>query len=136
MSVRAAAAITLLLTSALACAGNADPASAPEDQPEELQVIRVENEMPVTLRVLSLEGGGETMLGRVPAAGEATLHLRAPVSGAIRLVARPSAGRSARRHVSEPIQISPGQRITWKLRFSPGVSDVPNLSSFGVSLRQ
>jgi hypothetical protein len=95
-------------------------------------VITVENDAPVNLRVYALEAGGETMLGRVGAVSEAVMRVRSPHSGSLRLIAKPSTDIGGRQHVSEPIQIVRGQRITWQLRYSPGVSDVPHLSTFHV----
>lgn len=133
MSSRIPVALALVATlSAASCAANRAPEDSFADDTDQRQAIHVENGMPETLRVLALDHGSETMLGRVPAAGEATLRLKAPVTGTLRLVARPSGGRSDRRHVSEPIEIHPGQRITWRLRFSPGVTGVPQLSTFHV----
>jgi hypothetical protein len=117
-----------------ACAGNGSSSLAPMGNDlDRGQPIRVENAMAVSLRVYSLEEGSETMLGRVPASGDVTLRLHTPVNGNLQLIARPSAGLSQRQHVSEPIQIMPGQQVTWKLRFSPGVGGVPQLSSFHVA---
>ena len=132
MSSKLVVAMGLALLSAVACAGNqalADPEALGPDAP---QTIHVENGMPATLRVFALVAGSETVLGRVPADGEATLALRVPVSGKLRLVARPSSATSTRSHVSEPIDIMPGQRVTWQLRFSPGGSAVPQMSTFSV----
>ena len=126
---------TLLLATA-ACAANRAPGDAAEDARLALdgrQTIHVENGMPETLRVSALVGGSETALGRVPADGEVTLALRVPVAGKLRLVARPSTAISNGAHVSEPIDIMPGQRVTWQLRFSPGSSGVPRMSSFHVT---
>ena len=114
-----------------ACAANSAPAAHEPDLPEG-QTIHIENGMPQTMRVSALVRGSETALGRVPADGDATLELRVPVNGTLRLVARPSTGITNRAHVSEPIDIMPGQRITWQLRFSPAGTGVPQMSTFSV----
>jgi hypothetical protein len=120
-------AAVLLMTG---CAANGSLAVEETPAPEARQTIHVENGMPETLRVFALVGGAETSLGRVPADGEATLPLRIPTAGRMRLVARPSTNLTNRSHVSEPIEITPGQRVTWQLRFSPGGSSVPQMSTF------
>ena len=119
---------TVLLLAA--CAANRAPDAAGMEPSEGQRTIHVENGMPETLRVSALVAGAETSLGRVPADGEATLELRIPTAGTMRLVARPSTAIRNRAHVSEPISIMPGQRVTWQLRFSPGVSGVPQMSTF------
>ena len=115
---------------AASCAANGVPATSGMDAPDGRRTIHVENGMPASLRVFALVGGSETSLGRVPADGEATLALPLPVTGELRLVARPSTAVTDRAHVSEPIEILAGQRVTWQLRFSPGGSSVPQMSTF------
>lgn len=120
------------LASFAACAPLGGPAGAPGPDVGGVEV-RVENGMPVNLRVLALYGGSETPLGRVDALAGRSLRLPYG-TGTIRLVARPAAGfmTAARRHVSEPVVVVPGQRITWQLRASPGTSDLPKLSTIRV----
>ena len=130
MSARLLTVMSVVLLVAPACAGNQAPGATALDPSDATQSIHVENGMPTTLRVSALVRGSETLLGRVPADGEATLDLPIPVIGEMRLVARPSTAMTNRAHVSDPIEIMPGQRVTWQLRFSPGVSGVPQMSTF------
>ena len=132
MQAKLSAAVGVVLLGIGACAGNRAPAASADPAVDAPQTIHVENGMPATLRVFSLVAGSETMMGRVPADGEATLELRVPVTGKLRLVARPSTAITTRAHVSEPIEIMAGQRVTWQLRFSPGASGVPQMSTFSV----
>jgi hypothetical protein len=95
--------------------------------------LRVENGTSQALRVFALENGNETPLGRVDALGTRSLRLPHFPTGAIQLVVRPSVVSEAhRRHISEPIHLERGQRLTWQLRASPGISDVPRLSTVRV----
>ena len=133
MSARLLTVMGMVLLVAPACTGNRAPAAPAPDPSAEQRTIHVENGTPATLRVSALVGGSETVLGRVPADGEATLPLSIPAGSGLRLVARPSAALTNRAHVSEPIDIMPGQRVTWQLMFSPGVSGVPQMSTFHVA---
>jgi hypothetical protein len=72
------------------------------------------------------------LLGRVEGLQQRTLRLPMGVSGAMQLVARPMTNTEGRRHASEPFTLSPGQRLTWRLRQSPGAPSVPNLSTIQV----
>ena len=130
MTLRFPIAIASLLLVAASCATAALPARSELDHA--WQEVHVENSMPVSFRVVSVEDGNESLLGRVPAAGAATFRLRSPTVARLQLIARPAAGLSNRQHVSEPIQIMPGQRVTWLLRYSPGTGGLPQMSTFRV----
>jgi hypothetical protein len=96
----------------------------------ELEVV---NSTTSTLRVLALDRGDETPLGRVDPLSSRTLRVPGTLTGLIRLVARPGVSiMPDRRHVSEPIVLQQGQRVTWELRGSPGTTDVPRVSTFRV----
>jgi hypothetical protein len=128
MGIRTAAVVCLALT-ASACAGNSSPEGPEVGTQERYTEIRVQNTTPNTLRVFALAGNAETPIGRVDAMSQEVLRLPGYVAPVIRLVARPAVNlRSERAHVSEPVSIFPGQRITWELRASPGISDVPRMS--------
>ena len=77
-------------------------------------------------------GSSETLLGRVDPGQHRTLRLPLGMSGAMRLVARNGVGRTASAHASEPFSLSYGQWMAWRLRDSPGASDVPRISSVHV----
>lgn len=95
--------------------------------------ITVENQTGNSLRVSILDGTAETPIGRVGAMTERKLRLPGYVPPIIQLVARPAVGLFPERaHISEPVAVGPGQRITWELRASPGMRDVPRLSTVKV----
>lgn len=101
-------------------------------RPDGMQ-IRVENETGVNLRIFALFDGHETPLGRVSAMDERTVRLPFQLASMVQLVARPSAlNLPDRRHISEPVSLIQGSRVTWVLRASPGTSDVPRLSTLRV----
>lgn len=134
LASRFAALALILVAASCAALDPATQAGSASVGMDEGVTIRVENSMPSNLRIYVLDRGGVTSLGRVPASGEAVLRTRTRTNGAIRLIARPSAGTSRVEHVSDPIQILPGQAVTWQLRFSPGVSGVPQMSTFKVEV--
>jgi hypothetical protein len=95
--------------------------------------IEVENESTTNLRVLARMGSNEVLLGRVD--GMQTRRFRLPrgVTGNMQLVARMSAASpSEAGHFSEPFTATTGQKITWRLRESPGTASLPRLSSLYV----
>jgi hypothetical protein len=94
--------------------------------------IEVENGMPNAMRVLALVEGTETPIGRVDALSSRVLRVPMSLAGAIRLVARPAVSMDDRRHVSEPVMLERDRRLIWQLRASPGVSDVPRVSTFQI----
>jgi hypothetical protein len=94
--------------------------------------IRVENDSGANLRVYVQMGSSETPLGRVDANEHAVLRLPVGVSGGMRLVVRNGVGRTAPSHASEPFSLSYGQWMAWRLRDSPGASEVPRISSVHV----
>lgn len=122
-------ALGALLLASAGCAAAAGPSVGPEGGGSEGVEIRIENRTPLPLRVLALYGGSETPLGRVAPLAASSVRLPHG-TGTFRLVARPSVRASVtpRHHVSEPIQVLAGQRVTWQLQASPGVADVPHLS--------
>jgi hypothetical protein len=95
--------------------------------------VHVRNQSAVSLRIFVQVGSDETPLGRVGAVSEMTTTLERVRAGVMRLVARPSVDLpGSRAHQSEPFNALPDQRVTWTLRASPGVSDVPQFSTLEV----
>jgi hypothetical protein len=123
LASRFAALALILVAASCATLDPATQAGSASVGMDEGVTIRVENSMPSNLRIYVLDRGGVT-----------SLRTRTRTNGAIRLIARPSAGTSRVEHVSDPIQILPGQAVTWQLRFSPGVSGVPQMSTFKVEV--
>ena len=124
------AAVALLLLATGACAGNPE-AGEPVvgGNGFDYTEIVVENDTPNTLRLFMLAGNAEAPIGRVDALSHEVVRIPGYIAPVIRLVARPSVNLDPQRaHVSEPVSIFPGQRITWELRASPGISDVPRMS--------
>ncbi|MQA90108.1 MAG: hypothetical protein GEU90_07725 [Gemmatimonas sp.] len=132
MKYRCIPALALLLAGVAACAQNG-PATAGPERWMGATEIDVDNATPNSIRVYALDAGAETFLGRVDPVSEQALHLPLGRSATIRLVAKPSVdlGRG-NQHVSEPILITEGQRVTWRLHASPGTSDLPRLSTVRV----
>jgi hypothetical protein len=120
-------ALTVVLVAG--CSARANQPHVGED-PTGLR-IRVENESGMNLRVFAVIGSNELLLGRVASGQHSSLRLPLGVTGSMRLVARTSAVRSRSGHVSEPFTLGPGQWMAWRLRDSPGASDV-RLSSVHV----
>jgi hypothetical protein len=125
----------MVLVSAAACAGNqAGPATGPEiGGSANWTLVTVANTTPMSLRVFAVTHGSETPIGRVRPMQETRLRIPMPPSGDIRLVARPSVdltGQSA--HYSTPISLMEDQEVRWELRASPGVSDVPRMSTISI----
>lgn len=115
----------VLIAASAACAGSQGPATGPSPAVGTGTLIEVRNGSTSNLRVSAMYGGGEVSLGRVSALGTSQVRLPEGAANSFRLVASPAAGRPGdRRHVSEPIQVFPGQRVSWDLRLSPGVTDV------------
>ena len=129
------AAVALLALATGACAGNPQPGEPVVGRTGITYTeIHVENETPNTLRVFALAGSAETPIGRVDALSTEVLRIPGYIAPVIRLVARPAVNLSpSRAHVSEPVSIFPGHRITWELRASPGISDVPRMSIIKVA---
>ena len=128
------AAVALLALATGACAGNAEPGGPQVGVRQEFTEIRVHNDTPHTLRVFAMAGSAETPIGRVDALTHEVLRVPGYIAPVIRLVARPAVNISPERaHVSEPVSIFPGQRITWELRASPGISDLPRMSIIKVA---
>jgi hypothetical protein len=126
------AAIVLLL-GATGCAQTEGPATLEPERWIDRTPVQVDNGTPNSIRVYALEAGGETFLGRVDPLTQSELRLPQGRTTTIRLVAKPSVdmGMGAR-HVSEPILIADGQRVTWRLHASPGVADLPRISTISV----
>jgi hypothetical protein len=99
--------------------------------------LRVENGSAASLRVAARTAGTEISLGRVGPLETRRLRLPRALSGQVQLVAHPSVSRDfSLPHVSESFTLTSGHRVTWMLHESPGVSDVPRLSSIHVYLCQ
>jgi hypothetical protein len=126
--------VAVLAILASACATSNAPSAGPiVGNRGEWFEVAVNNGTPMTLRVFALVDGGEVSLGRVDALSIEDVRVPSGMGGTLRLVARPAAFTSPdRRHVSEPVSIMPGQKITWELRPSPGISDVPRMSMIRV----
>lgn len=93
--------------------------------------VEIQNETPSSVRVFALAHGGEISLGRVSALGTRTVRLPYTL-GQFRLAVRPSTEASpGQQHVSEPIEVVRGQRLTWELRASPSAL-LPQLSTVRV----
>lgn len=126
----------VILPAISGCSSNYAQRSTDSISPETSTTrLMVENEMPVSLRVYAIEGGSQIPLGRVSALSSASVDLQFyNVQGAVRFAVTPltSRGRDAS-YSSEPIEVVEGQKIVWRLHASPGVSDVPRVSSFMVS---
>ncbi|MEX2572600.1 MAG: hypothetical protein WD737_14965 [Gemmatimonadota bacterium] len=124
----------LLASVPAACAGNGVATSPEVGDLESLGTdIEIDNRTTSSLRIYALYAGQETRLGRVGALSAETVRIPQGAASTIRLVARPSAGvKTQRRHMSEPVEVFPGHRITWELKASPGVSDVPRFSTVRV----
>jgi hypothetical protein len=133
MTFRWIAALVVLLAGGSACAQNAGPATPAPERWTDRTEIEVDNGTPNSIRVYALEGGGETFLGRVDPLTRQSLRLPQQRARTIQLVAKPSVdlGRG-QAHVSEPILISDDRRITWRLHASPGVTDLPRISTVHV----
>ncbi|MEX2583096.1 MAG: hypothetical protein WD766_07470 [Gemmatimonadota bacterium] len=82
--------------------------------------VMVQNETTRPLRVFVREGGYDTLLGRVDPLSDESVRLQNSTAGLISLVARSSHRDIGRAHVSEPVEVLKGYRITWVLRASPG----------------
>jgi hypothetical protein len=121
------AAVALLVLASGACAGN--PGVGEPVVGFDYTEIVVENGTPNNLRLFMLAGSAETPIGRVDALSHRVVRIPGYIAPVIRLVARPSVDLGPERaHISEPVSIFPGQRITWELQASPGISDVPRMS--------
>jgi hypothetical protein len=134
-----AAVLVLLVGVAAGCApvggapGSGPSLAAAGAGVEDAVQVQVRNETTSTLRIFVESGGDEMPMGRVEALGERAIRIPYGMGGTIRLVARPGVGMPTEaRHRSEPIQVMRGQRIEWQLRLSPGVSDVPRISTVRV----
>lgn len=82
--------------------------------------VMVQNETSRSLRVYVREGGFDMLLGRVDPLSQESVQLQHASSGLISLVARANELDEDRGHVSEPVEVLRGYRITWVLRASPG----------------
>ena len=128
---------TLLSALLLAVAGCSSRQQA-EPEPPFAEIpriqVHVENNSAQSLRIFVLIGADETPIGRVGALSQMTTTLeRVRQGAAMHLVARPSVDmRDNRAHQSEAFSALPDQRVTWILRASPGVSDVPQFSSLQI----
>jgi hypothetical protein len=122
----------LLVIASAGCAGNQGPATNYVPGNAEVEIL-VENQTATSLRILAMHGGGEMSLGRVGALERTRVRIPAGAGNAVRLIARPTVDlRDGRQHISEPVQLIAGQRITWELRMSPGTSGVPRMSTIRV----
>ncbi len=113
------------------CAGNEGPAGLQVGEMSMsepgIQLV-IENSTPSSVRAYALAHGDEITLGRVTALGSKTVRLPESI-GTFRLMVRPSAlDAPGRQHVSEMIQVLPGQQVTWELQPSPGTSQLPRMS--------
>jgi hypothetical protein len=133
MMHRGAAVLALMITAGFGCAGNTGPSALDPIDLTGFTEIDVDNGTPSSIRVYALEAGGETFLGRVAPLTETSVRIAQVESAMIRLVAKPSViTRVGEQHVSEPILITPGQRVTWRLHASPGVAHLPRISTVHV----
>lgn len=123
----------LMLAATTACASASGPLAGAPIVTDAGVPIEVENATPVNLRLYAIHGGIEVPLGRVDAMGHRITRLPGTAAGMIRLVAKPAVdlgmGRSYR---TEPVSVLRGQRVTWRLQSSPGVSDLPRMSNVRV----
>ncbi|MQA89188.1 MAG: hypothetical protein GEU90_02975 [Gemmatimonas sp.] len=136
MQSRRLALIALTVLGSTGCAAQGvanEPRVGPmSDSADQGVEVLVRNGTSRNLRVYAVEGGEETLLGRVNAMADASVWLRNPMAGTIRLAAASSSSvRTSERHVSEPVQVLPGHQIYWELRTSPG-STGPRFSTVRV----
>ena len=96
--------------------------------PESGVELTVQNETTRSLRVYVLAGGFETLLGRVDPLSDSSVRLWDASTGTVSLVARATTITEGEPgHVSEPVEVQKGHRLTWVLRASPG-STGPRIS--------
>jgi len=122
---RAAFALVLLALSA-ACAPRAtpDPFRPPPANAEGL-TVEVADDHVLDMRVYLVRGVTPIPLGAVGSGEHRVFHVSAAElgqSGEIRLMADPLGSQD--RFVTEPIQISPGQRVVWRLAHRLSLSSV------------
>jgi len=131
---RRLAALASSIAVGFGCAGNRGPSAFDPSELTGFTEIEVDNGTPNSIRLYALQGGAEFFLGRVDPLTATSVNVPQVESSTIRLAARPSVSTLIdQQHVSEPIMLVPGQRITWKLHASPGVAHLPRISTVHVS---
>jgi hypothetical protein len=127
--------LALALVAVFGCA-HGQSTGLPAAMGEDRLAVRVVNGTANNLRIYLLDGGAEVLIGRVSPLSETSLRIPPGVAGNVQLVARPAAGADPkRRHVSDSFVLDRGHQITWRLRASPGISDVPRASSIHIAAR-
>lgn len=110
-------ALTLGLAALLAsCAPALGGGNASDDPRSDQTAVQIENNNWHDIRIYAVLDGVRTRLGTVGSMTKRTLQIpRTLLSGLgeLRLLAAPIGPNS--RYLSEPVQVSPGQRIEWRL---------------------
>lgn len=122
-------AMAFVAVAGTACAASGPSVGEVRDPGADWVTILVENETSTTLRISTLDRGSETPLGRAQAMSSTSMRVPGYTGPTIQLVARPSVDAFNRAHVSDPIAVTRGQGITWKLLASPATSDLPRIST-------
>ncbi len=111
------------------------PGTIPDYGPATESVgIMVENESGYNLTVYAVRDGVETRLGRAPGMRSTSFQVPASVvSGLVQLAAKTTAQPAGRgRIVSEPVPISAGEQVVWRLRDRMGISNAPHQLSLRI----